>query len=196
MFPLLYLASNSPRRSSILTKFGLDHRIILHSFDENSLIFEQSPSSRAFVRELSKQKALSINTPYSSWILTADTCVVFQDRLLGKPSSLNEACHFLDTLQGHTHVVLTAFCLYHQQQQRLIQHVRSSQVTFNSLTRTQIEHYVYSKKPLDKAGAYGIQECPLFFIKKYTGSKYTIIGLPIYTVLAAIKRIQSDSHSL
>ncbi len=196
MFPLLYLASQSPRRSSILTTFGLDHRVISHSFDESSLVFKQASSSRSFVRELSKQKALSINTSYSSWILTADTCVFFQDRLLGKPSSLNEACHFLDTLQGHTHMVITAFCLYHQQQERLIQHVRSSQVTINTLTKPQIEHYVYSKKPLDKAGAYGIQECPSFFIKNYTGSKYTIIGLPIYTVLAAIKRIQADSHSL
>ena len=193
---MLYLASNSPRRSSILTTFGLEHCVISHSFDENSLVFEQASSSKAFVRELSKQKALSINTPYSSWILAADTCVVFQNKLLGKPSSFDEACYFLDTLQGHPHMVITAFCLYHQQQERLIQHVRSSQVTFNSLTKAQIEHYVYSKKPLDKAGAYGIQECPSFFIKNYTGSKYTIIGLPIHTVLAAIKRIQADSHSL
>tara|TARA_Y100001970_G_scaffold104078_2_gene130411 strand:- start:15001 stop:15579 length:579 start_codon:yes stop_codon:yes gene_type:complete len=186
----IYLASSSPRRVSILKQFGYDVRITQHHFDETSLSPHDFNSYRLYVKEIAKQKALSANHQSKDFLLAADTIVVFNKHIFGKPTNFQEAVSYLSCLQGNIHSVISAFCLILPQSKHIILKSSLSYVRFNPLSTSQIESYIKTYKPFDKAGAYGIQECPSYFIDSYTGSIYTIIGLPIYLLNKTIK----DSH--
>ena len=127
--------------------------------------------------------------------MAADTIVVVNNQCLGKPKNKKQARAYLSLLQGNTHSVLSAFCLFYKHIQPI---VRSSlcHVTLNPLNNTQIETYITTSHPYDKAGGYGIQDCPKSFINHYSGSIYTIMGLPIYQLNQTIKDSQQVLHSL
>ena len=153
-------------------------------------------SPRIYAKELARQKALSITTPYPGWILTADTIVVLNKKILGKPTCMDDAYAHLNALQNTSHDVITAFCLYHQSNQDLFVQSASAKITFNPIPKAAILAYIHDKRPFDKAGAYGIQECPTSFIHSVKGCKYTVMGLPIYELRRTIKRIQPELLSL
>ena len=190
--PCLLLASNSPRRAQILNNFGYKFTVSPHHFDEDSIDPNNFLSPRNYVRFLAKSKAHSIKRSSHNLILSADTIVVFNNIIFNKPSNRDQAFFFLSQLQGSTHEVISAFCLYDRHHCRTTVRSALSYVTFNSLTSSQLYDYIDTYKPFDKAGAYGIQECPTHFIKSYSGSIYTIIGLPIYLLNQTIK----DSHQV
>tara|TARA_B100000131_G_scaffold321489_1_gene372331 strand:+ start:2216 stop:2794 length:579 start_codon:yes stop_codon:yes gene_type:complete len=186
----LLLASNSPRRAQILKKFGYTFTVTSHHFDEDSLDPNDFLSPRNYVRFLAKSKAHSIKRSSYNLILSADTIVVFNNIIFNKPTNRDQAFSFLSQLQGSTHQVISAFCLYDRLHCRTTIRSALSNVTFNTLTDSQLYNYIDTYQPFDKAGAYGIQECPSYFIASYTGSIYTIMGLPIYLLNKTIK----DSH--
>ncbi|MBI60370.1 septum formation protein Maf [bacterium] len=193
--PKLLLASSSPRRRDILKQFGYTFSCIQHSFDETSLCFADFSSARSYVKELAKQKALSILNTSDDIVLTADTIVIFNNQCLGKPKNKAEASAYLSLLQGNTHSVISAFCLFYKHIKPIVRSALCN-VTFNPLNDTQIETYITTKNPYDKAGGYGIQDCPNSFINHYSGSIYTIMGLPIYQLNQTIKDSQQVLHSL
>lgn len=186
----LCLASASPRRQAILKAFSVPFRCIQHQFDEQSVSPDDFSTSAKYVRHLAKQKALSTQEGHH-WVLAADTIVVHQNRILGKPRDHNEAFQYLSALNNDCHQVMTAFCLYNQALNKHVCQLNKSQVCFNDLSDSDLKHYINTFKPFDKAGAYGIQEVPTHFIRSFSGSKYTIIGLNIKSVLKRIKHIQS-----
>ena len=188
----LYLASNSSRRRDILKKFNYNITIINHNFNESSLDLQSFKTPRHFVKEIAKQKALSVNNHHNQTILAADTIVVLNQQLYSKPCNYYEALSHLSSLQGNTHDVISAFCLLKPFRKKIILKSSQAKVTFNPLSKRQIEDYIKTFKPFDKAGSYGIQECPAHFIKSYSGSIYTIMGLPIYLLNQTIK----DSHQV
>jgi len=190
--PPLLLASASPRRKEILEKFNYSFDICSHSFDEETLNFKSFKSPQRFVKELAKQKALSVNNTRKTIILAADTIVVLKNQLFGKPLDSQMAFNYLSQLQGTTHSVISAFCLLNTSNGSMILRSETSKVTFNCLTNDQINSYINNFNPYDKAGGYGIQDCPDNFINNYTGSLFNIMGLPIYL----LNRVIKDSHQV
>jgi septum formation protein len=176
----LYLASKSPRRREILTQLGVVFECIEGSVDE-SVLDDEIPQD--YVLRLAKAKALSgqknVRTARSHIpILGSDTTVAIGNKILGKPKDEQEAIAMLTCLSGKSHIVYTAVALSHN---GIIKSVCCpTKVCFADMTLNQINSYVATGEPMDKAGAYGIQGIGGQYIKKIEGSYTSVVGLPIY----------------
>ena len=171
----LILASNSPRRKDILKQFNYNFDICVSSFAEHDA--PKHPVQTAKDNAFGKAKDVFNNLDdKSALVLGADTVVYIDGVLLGKPTSPQHAKKMLKNLSGKTHSVVTGFALVGNGIE--IVDFEQSYVTFNELSDKLIDEYVDSGSPLDKAGAYGIQDdYPL--VKEFKGSMYNVIGLPI-----------------
>ena len=177
----LILASKSPRRRSLLEQAGLEFSVIPSNFKENSLSLS-SPES--YVRRLAEAKAKDISQKYpDSWVIGADTIVFIDNAMLGKPGTRPEAREMLRRLSGKTHQVLTGYCICCQAMDRLFSETIITDVCFKELTKLQIDWYIDSGEPFDKAGAYAIQGIGTFLVKRIHGSYTNVVGLPICEVL-------------
>tara|TARA_R110002124_G_scaffold232312_3_gene397416 strand:+ start:1227 stop:1796 length:570 start_codon:yes stop_codon:yes gene_type:complete len=181
----LILASNSPRRKELLTNAGYNFKVDIITIDET---FPVTTPPFEVASYISEQKAKAFLGKYEDHvILTADTVVILDNTILGKPKDLPEAKSMLRSLSGKTHQVVTAFSLLYNQELNTSYDI--AQVQFKDLTDDEINYYVDRFKPLDKAGAYGIQEwIGMTAIQKMEGSFYTIMGLPIHLVYQALKK--------
>lgn len=185
-FPFLILASESPRRRYLLKQAGVEFAVIPSSFDESTL-FDANPE--VFVRILAEAKARVVSEQYSrSWVIGADTIVVVDDTILGKPASKAEARCMLTTLSGRVHRVLTGFSLCRLAENRSYAEVVSTDVRFKVLTPDEIEWYVHTSEPFDKAGAYAAQGLGAFMIKHIYGSYSNVVGLPVCEVVECLVR--------
>mgnify|MGYP000485008609 CR=1 FL=1 len=177
----LILASKSPRRRCLLEQVGLQFAVIHSNFDENSIPLS-SPES--YVRQLAEAKAKDISKRHTdSWIIGADTMVVINDTLLGKPGSRSEARKMLQRLSGKTHQVLTGYCICCEETGRLFSETVKTDVCIKELTDLQIDWYINTEEPFDKAGAYAIQGIGTFLVKHIHGSYTNVVGLPVCEVL-------------
>ena len=184
--PFLILASKSPRRRYLLKQAGVEFTVIPSSFDE-STIPETSPDE--FVRILAQAKAGVVSGQYpKSWVIGADTIVVVDDTILGKPGSRAGARSMLKTLSGRVHRVLTGFSLSCLSANRHHAQVVSTDVCFKALTPDEIEWYVHTSEPFDKAGAYAAQGLGAFMIKRIHGSYSNVVGLPVCEVVECLVR--------
>ena len=183
--PTLILASASPRRADLLSWAGVDFEIRPVDLDESPRPGE-APAEQA--TRLAREKALAGDDHGPRLALGADTIVVLEDLVIGKPSGPAEARSHLAALSGRTHQVITAFCLVRAGQLLASQAV-SSLVTFRPLTRTMIEGYAATGEGLDKAGAYGLQGRGWALIENVRGSLTNVMGLPLTEVLAALDQI-------
>lgn len=179
----LILASASPRRAELLKSTGLDFEIRVSEIDESPLPNE---GAEALVLRLSAEKAKAVRVLYpDAKILAADTIVVLEDQILGKPKDAGEAEAMLRSLSGRAHEVMTGFTLvrpgYDSHSQRVL-----TQVTFRELSSAEIRSYVQSGEPMDKAGAYGIQCGAAGFVSGMEGSYTNVVGLPLAEVLVAL----------
>jgi septum formation protein len=184
--PFLILASQSPRRRYLLKQAGIEFTVIPSSFDESS-ISETHPEN--FVRMLALAKAGVVSAQYPhSWVMGADTIVVIDDTILGKPNAKSEARVMLKALSGRVHRVLTGFSLCCAA--RHIDYVEavSTDVHFKELTENEIEWYVHTGEPFDKAGAYAAQGLGAFMIKRINGSYSNVVGLPVCEVIESLVR--------
>lgn len=174
------LASSSPRRAQILKNLGIPYTIIEPDVDESALS-DLEPG--LLVKELSMLKASNVCKKVINWsdtyIISADTVVVFEDKVLGKPKDEEEAKNMLKTLSGKTHKVLTGFCVMEASTQKATSKHVESEVTFKELSDELIDDYVKSGEPLDKAGAYGIQELGSVIVKQIKGDYFNVVGLPV-----------------
>jgi len=179
--PKLILASKSPRRSDLLKQAGLTFSIIPSEFDESSVTMSDPDS---YVRTLAKSKATDISKKHPDcWVLGADTIVLIDDSILGKPESKDEARSMLKQLSGKTHQVITGYCLCCQTKNAIISETVKTDVHFKTLSDTEIEWYIQTGEPFDKAGAYAIQGIGTFLVKSINGSYTNVVGLPICEVM-------------
>jgi septum formation protein len=187
MFPLsrpLILASNSPRRKQLLKDTGFDFDIEVIPTDET---FPANMPTSEVAAYISAQKAEMFMALHpEKLVLTADTVVIIGDRILNKPKDCQEALQMLTMLSGTTHEVITAVSLLADNCIHTVSD--TAQVTFRTLDKREINHYIEHYQPFDKAGGYGIQEwIGMIGIERIEGSFYTIMGLPVHIVYQLLK---------
>lgn len=179
--PKLILASKSPRRRDLLEQTGIQFSVIPSSFDENSV---KLSSPEVYVRLLAERKAMDIAGQYpDSWIIGADTIVYVDGNTLGKPNSRAEARKMLTVLSGKTHQVMTGYCICCHGIGRTFSDVVKTDVRFKKLTAGEIDWYINSEEPFDKAGAYAIQGIGAFLVRRINGSYTNVVGLPVCEVV-------------
>ncbi|MBU1283984.1 Maf family protein [Pseudomonas sp. NPDC079086] len=181
----LYLASGSPRRRELLTQIAVPFLTQIAPIDENALPGE---SPIAYVERLARAKAqaglAALAETADVVVLGADTAVVLDGRILGKPVDRDDALATLNALSGRSHQVLTAVALVSRE--RLESRVVTSQVTFRPLSQAEIEAYWASGEPQDKAGCYGIQGLAAVFVSQLHGSYSAVVGLPLCETAALL----------
>ena len=182
----LILASNSPRRKELLLNAGFDFEVRASDVEE---VRREGESAEDFVCRLARDKAAAVasSAPAGTPVLGADTVVVIGDRILGKPAGPDDAVKMLRLLAGGTHRVITGVCLMRAPQQIAASEYDITRVTFSDLSEDEIQEYVRSREPLDKAGAYGIQGLASKFITRIEGSYFNVMGLPVHLVYDILK---------
>lgn len=182
----LYLGSQSPRRKELLGSLGFDFEVINIECDE---IYPENLAANDVAAFLSELKAKAFrNLEKSEVLLTADTVVVFENKILGKPKSSEEAKEMLKTLSGKTHQVYTAVSI--KTRDKILTQTDVADVSFLDISEEEIDFYVDKFQPMDKAGSYGIQEwLGMAKIDKINGNFYTIMGLPTAVVYDMLKNI-------
>ncbi len=187
--PLIYLASQSPRRRALLDQLGVRHRVLVPDVNEATLPRE---SPEAYVRRIARIKAevaamrIRERRMKELPVLAADTSVILGRRILGKPADAAAAAAMLAALSGRTHHVLTAVAL--EFQGKLAVALSDTAVRFRRLETEEIATYVASGEPLDKAGAYGIQGRAAAFIRRIEGSYSGVMGLPLFETAQLLRK--------
>ena len=178
--PPLILASVSLRRAELLRQLGLDFQVV--ASDAPEMAHEHlSPWELCQLNAHRKARAVAKKHP-DALVLGADTLVFLDNEIMGKPDNLTEAKRMLTRLQGQTHQVVTGISLIHLRAHRERTFVASTDVTFRPLTAGQIDEYLAKVNPLDKAGAYAIQEHGDLIVAEISGSYSNVVGLPIERV--------------
>jgi len=177
--PVLYLASASPRRRELLLQLGLAHVLLPQDIDESVLPGEEAV---AYVKRMAHNKALAaLRDPGARDglpVLAADTSVICDGRILGKPDSLEQAIGMLGLLSGREHQVMTAVAV--ARGDSLHEAINVSSVHFRSIEREEMLAYWLSGEPRDKAGSYAVQGLGAMFISRIEGSYSGVMGLPLY----------------
>ncbi len=180
---MLILASSSPRRAKLLKDAGLDFIVVPSHLDE---FVDEKYKPNELVVELAKQKALTVSKDYpNDIIIGADTIVVYDDKILGKPKDEDDAYRMLKTLSDDRHVVYTAVALI--KGDKIKTFVSETEVWMKNLSDLEILNYIKTGEPMDKAGAYGIQGEGGSLVDHYKGDFFTIVGLPLKDVLDNLK---------
>ncbi|MFV0529519.1 MAG: Maf family protein [Lachnospiraceae bacterium] len=189
----LILASASPRRSELLEMLGLSFEVVPSHFEE----YKVRDNLKSHVQKLALGKALAVAESYheDEVILGADTLVTYRNRILGKPETPKEAKKMLTMLQGNTHRVYTgvALVLKNYEAGHIVRtFYESTDVTFYPMSQTEIDLYIASQEPMDKAGAYDIRRRFSVNIEKIHGDYNTVVGLPIARLHKELRRLQVD----
>lgn len=179
----ILLASKSPRRAEILSYFTNDFRIVNNSGKE---VFGEKFDIITNVMSVSKRKSDLQTAIGDDIILTADTIVVVDNKILGKPKDKKEAIKFLSLLSGRTHEVITAYTV--KSKDRLICNYVTTNVVFKELSEETINSYIKSNEWKDKAGAYGIQKYGSLLVKEIKGDYLNVVGLPISSIYDDLKK--------
>ena len=182
----LILASQSPRRKYLLEQAGLRFAVIPSPFDESSLPPEEPAP---YVQRLAEAKAGDVAARHpDAWVIGADTIVAADNRLLGKPDSPEEARRMLARLSGKTHQVYTGYCIRRHSADITFSDAVCTDVTFKALSDREIEWYIRTGEPFDKAGAYAIQGMGTFLVRRINGSYSNVVGLPVCEVIEILIR--------
>jgi len=174
---MLILASQSPRRRELLERAGIPFSVRIADIDES---VRDGELPQSYVRRLAAQKALAVPRGAGESVLAADTTVVLGDEILGKPADAADAVRMLTALAGRSHEVVTGICLRHEQDIYIDAAV--TKVHFGPMTAAQIDAYVATGEPMDKAGAYGIQGFASRYITGVEGCYLNVVGLPVSLV--------------
>jgi len=184
-YPLI-LASESPRRKELLEMAGIAFIVRPSQVDET---LNRGESPAEYVLRLSSDKAVwCARRRPEAWVLAADTVVVLEDRIMGKPRDRAEAGNMLESLSGRTHQVLTGYCLLNRKLREQKRDYVLTHVEFRTLARTDIDAYLDSGEPLDKAGAYAIQGLGAALVKRINGSYTNVVGLPLVEIMDALRQ--------
>lgn len=188
MEPII-LASSSPRRQEILKMLDIPFQVILPNIDET---LTSSVDTEDIPELLAREKVSAVIHSLPSqqeiqWVLGADTVIVKNGRIFGKPQSADEAAEFLKEFQGSTHTVITAVVLYNGKQKSTTSRVARTKVTFSPMTDDEIQWYLESGEWHGAAGGYRIQSLASIFIEKIEGSQSCVTGLPIHKLYDMLK---------
>jgi septum formation protein len=183
----LILASKSPRRHELLKQVGLEFDVIPSRVEED---FVKGESPRKHVLRLAEAKALDVGSQHPDrWVIGADTIVYVDHAILGKPKSREEAKKMLRRLSGKEHRVLTGFSIHHLQKGKGDQEAVQTAVKVKKLTETEMEWYIETGEPFDKAGGYAVQGIGSFMIESIKGSYTNVVGLPICELIQMLRRL-------
>ena len=185
LFPKLLLASKSPRRHQLLREAGFDFTFVNIDADET---YPENLERAEVCTYLASHKAAHFTSAYHSQVLvTADTIVVLNNEVINKPVDAEDAKKMLQKLSGKTHEVYTGVCLKTENKQHVF--YDKTEVTFYPLTSEEIEYYVTNYSPLDKAGAYGVQDWMGYIgVEKINGCFYNVMGFPIAKFYRELKQ--------
>jgi septum formation protein len=179
--PPLILASKSPRRKELLEQAGLTFVVVPSYVDEKDI---DITIPEKLVKTLAEAKARDVAGVYpESWVIGADTIVLIHDEILGKPDSPETARRMIQQLSGQTHQVFTGYAIYCEANKTCISGVEKTDVHFRRLSPQEIEWYIQTDEPYDKAGGYAIQGLGSFLVKRICGSYSNVVGLPVCEVL-------------
>jgi len=182
----MILASASPRRKELLTLTGLKFRVDVSDYEEE-LHHRMPPHDLA--KFLSLEKAKAVSAKYSdAVVIAADTFIVFRGSLLGKPHTEEEAKRMLEMLNGKSHSVITGFTVFDTANRKRISRSVETRVFFKKLTPAEIDAYVRTGEPLDKAGAYAVQGLGSVIVRKIEGDYFNVIGLPLSALMDSLKK--------
>jgi len=180
----LVLASTSPRRRAILNQIGIPFEPV-GSMIKEAHCEKIEPADIAC--QMAAQKVESVQHVYKNrWILGADTIVVIDKTIFGKPNDSGECKEMLSSLKGKTHEVITGFCIHHPERKAVHLEAVITKVKIKELSNIEIEAYINTGEPFGKAGAYAIQGIGSFMIEKINGSYTNVVGLPVCEVVSAL----------
>jgi septum formation protein len=183
----LILASKSPRRYELLKQVGLDFDVIPSGIEEDYI---KGESPRKHVLRLAEAKALDVGNQHPDrWVVAADTIVYVDHSILGKPKSREEAKKMLRRLSGKEHRVLTGFSVQHLEKGKGDREAVQTTVKVKKLTQEEMEWYVKTREPFDKAGGYAIQGVGSFMIESIKGSYTNVVGLPVCELIQMMSRL-------
>lgn len=185
----LILASNSPRRKELLSKIGLQFEVIPSNYDEkisdNIFTYEKIENIA-----LNKAKDVQNRIQENAIIISADTVVVLDGKILGKPHSKEEARTMIIGLSNKTHEVVTSIAMIDTETKKTIVHSTSTKVTFREISKEEVESYINTSEPYDKAGAYAAQGLAAIFIEKIEGCFNNVVGISLFDVDRMLKELE------
>lgn len=184
----IILASSSPRRKELLSSVGLSFRVVPSNIDEK-LNPRHKPQRQA--EELSLQKALAVSKKYDDAIIIgADTLVVIDDDILGKPVDFRKTKQFLKKLSGKKHQVVTGFTIIDTKSRNRVTKSETTDVYMKKLTKREIDQYIIKEETTDKAGGYAIQGIGCVLFERIEGDYFNIVGLPLYKLSEELKKFK------
>ena len=181
----IILASASPRRKELLKKIGLKFKVELSNYEED---IPSGLEPHELAQKISLEKAKVVASKHQNVIvIAADTFIVFGGQILGKPHTEKEARKMLEAISGKSHSVITGFSIIDTSKNKTLSKSVETKIYLRKLTLAEIDAYVKSKEPLDKAGAYAIQGLGAVFVEKIKGDYFNVIGLPLSALTEALK---------
>jgi septum formation protein len=178
---IIILASSSPRRKMLLKEAGLNFIVIDSKFDEAKIALS---TPREYTKTLAYEKAKTVALKHpDAWVIGADTIVFINDKILGKPKSKNKAYEMLLELSDSFHYVYTGYSIFCMAKNKIFTNCEKTKVYFKKLSKKEIDFYITTKEPFDKAGGYAAQGIGSFLIKRIEGSYTNVVGLPVCEVL-------------
>jgi septum formation protein len=188
--PNIVLASASPRRQEILGLFSKELKIIPSQISEDILPNEPAIS---YVARVAEHKAQDIASKCpDSFVIGADTTVVYKEHILGKPACADDARRMLELLSGNWHEVLTAIAVINTSSQEKVVEVCQTRVKFSPLSNSEIDWYIATNEPFDKAGAYAIQGYGSIFVEEISGNYLNVVGLPVTLLRKLLRQVGGD----
>jgi nucleoside triphosphate pyrophosphatase len=184
----VYLASSSPRRKRLLQQLNISFKIFRVDIDEK---IKKNESPVRIVKRLSLEKMeMARKIVKRGIIITADTIVVLDNEIIGKPKNIKDAEKILKKLSGRTHKVYTGFSIFNLVSGKIITEYEKTFVKFRNLNKKEIIDYISTGSPMDKAGAYGIQDdFGAVFVEKINGCYYNVVGLPLTKVYKSLLKV-------
>jgi septum formation protein len=185
----LILASASPRRADLLRQVGIDFQVVVPDISED---LDGSLPPSQIVTRLALRKALAVSKRFDQgFVLAADTLVIHRGIILGKPADQDDARRMLSLLSGDEHEVMTGMALVDAASGRSDSALSKTRVWLKTMTESEIEVYIATGEPLDKAGAYGIQGRAALFVEKIEGCYFNVVGLPLSLLYDLMKSMQA-----
>jgi septum formation protein len=185
--PRIILASASPRRAELLKQIGVEFELVPSQIEERPHP-DEAPGD--YITRIARAKVVAVARERDSGlVIGADTVVVLDGRLIGKPQNQADAHRLLRLLSGRWHAVLTGVALYDVETRHEVADYEKTLVKFAQLNDTEIDWYVNTGEPMDKAGAYGIQGLGGLFVEEIAGNYYNVVGLPIPLVYRLARRL-------
>ncbi len=186
MIKKIYLASTSPRRKELLNQIGLKFEIVASDYEED-MTLDMTPVELA--RYLSKGKAEAVmNNIKEGIIIAADTFITFDAKVLGKPKNEADAKNILQSISGRVVEVITGFTVLDAKTKKRVSESVVTKVFIKKLDNTEIDNYIKTGEPMDKAGAFGIQGIGALIVEKIEGDYNNIVGLPLFALVNVLKK--------